>query len=123
MAALEAYRQALALYKGDFLADEPYADWAELERAYLRERAVGALFRMAFLATQLNLLREAQEVYRRILILDPWREEAYAALIQMLLAGGQEPEARSLFNQYRVRMEREGLPLSARLAALVRVSA
>jgi DNA-binding SARP family transcriptional activator len=122
-AALEAYRQALALYKGDFLADEPYADWAELERSYLRERAVGALFRMAALALDLGMQREALEAYRRILTLDPWREEAYAALIETLVVNGQEPEARSLFQQYRLRMEREGLPVSSDLAQRVRISA
>lgn len=122
-AALEAYRQALALYKGEFLADEPYADWAELERSYLRERAVGALFRMATIAQDLGMQREALEAYRRILTLDPWREEAYAELIQALVVLGQEPEARSLFQQYRVRMEREGLPVSSQLAQMVQVSA
>lgn len=123
LAAIEAYRQALALYKGDFLADEPYADWVELERSYLRERAVGALFRMAGIAEGMNLPREAQEAYRRILTLDPWREEAYRALIEMLMFSGQELEARSLFTQYRVRMEREGLAVSSELARLVHVSA
>ncbi|MCX7783133.1 MAG: winged helix-turn-helix domain-containing protein [Meiothermus sp.] len=120
-AALEAYRQALALYKGDFLADEPYADWAELERSYLRERAVGALFRMATIALNLGMQREALEAYRRILTLDPWREEAYTALIETLVTTGQEPEARSLFQQYRVRMEREGLPVSPNIAEMLRV--
>ncbi len=119
MAALEAYRQALALYKGDFLADEPYADWAELERSYLRERAVGALFRMASLAQGLGLQREALEAYRRILTLDPWREEAYAELMQALLTLGEEPEARRLFEQYRKWMEREGLPVSSQLAGML----
>jgi len=121
-AALEAYRQALALYKGDFLADEQYADWAELERSYLRERAVGALFRTAEIALSLNQRREALEAYWHILKLDPWREEAYRALILHLMNSGQEPEARSLFSQYRVRMEREGLPVDSDLAQLVRVS-
>jgi DNA-binding SARP family transcriptional activator len=121
-AALEAYRQALALYKGDFLADEPYADWAELERSYLRERAVGALFRMATIALGLGMPREALEAYRRILTLDSWREEAYAELIQILVTLGQEPEARSLFQQYRLRMEREGLPVSSQLAQMARIS-
>lgn len=119
LAALETYRQALALYKGDFLADEPYADWAELERSYLRERAVGALFRMAEIAERLNRPREAEEAIRRILALDPWREEAYRALIQGLVKSGRKREAKSLFSQYQTRMEREGLPIDPDLARLV----
>ncbi|ADH62197.1 response regulator receiver and SARP domain protein [Allomeiothermus silvanus DSM 9946] len=122
LAAMEAYRQALALYKGDFLADELYADWVELERSYLRERAVGALFRVAGIAERMHLTQEAQEAYRHILTLDPWREDAYRALLGMLVASGQHREARSLFTQYRVRMEREGLPVSTELAQMVHVS-
>lgn len=118
-AALESYRQALLLYKGDFLSDEPYADWAELERAYLRERAVGALLRSAEIARSLGQPREALEAYRRILKLDPWREEAYRALIQQLVDLGQKLEAKSLFSQYHSRMEREGLPIDPDLARLV----
>lgn len=118
-AALEAYRQALLLYKGDFLCDEPYADWAELERAYLRERAVGALLRGAEIARALGQPREALEAYRRILKLDPWREEAYRALMQQLVESGQKLEAKSLFSQYQARMEREGLPIDPELARLV----
>lgn len=119
LAALETYRQALALYKGDFLADEPYADWAELERSYLRERAVGALFRMAGIAERMNRPREAQEAYRFVLTLDPWREEAYRALMQGLVESGRKREAKSLFSQYQTRMEREGLPIDPDLARLV----
>ncbi len=111
-AAQERYREALALYKGDFLADEPYADWAELERSYLRERAVGALFRVAQIALSQHRPREAQEAYRRILTLDPWREEAYLRLLETLRQSGQEAEARNLFEQYRCRMERDGVEIS-----------
>lgn len=111
LAALELYRRALALYKGDFLADELYADWAELERSYLRERAVGALFRVAEVALSLQRPREAQEAYRRILTLDPWREEAYLRLLETLRQSGQEAEALSLFEQYRSRMQRDGVEI------------
>jgi len=116
---MAAYRQALLLYKGDFLSDEPYADWAELERTYLRERAVGALLRSAEIARSLGQPREALEAYRRILKLDPWREEAYRALMQQLVELGQKLEAKSLFSQYQTRMQREGLPIDPNLARLV----
>jgi two-component SAPR family response regulator len=67
--------------------------------------------------------REALEAYRRILTLDPWREEAYAQLMQILVMTGQELEARNLFEQYRLRMEREGLPVSSQLAQMAPASA
>lgn len=120
-AALELYRQALALYKGDFLADEPYADWAELERSYLRERAVGAWFRVAKIALVLGQPHEALEAYRRILTLDPWREEAYVGLIETLLQTGQEAKARDLYAQYRTRMDREGLPVSDQMVQRMQI--
>lgn len=116
LAALAAYRQALALYQGPFLADEAYADWAELERGYLQERAVGALFRFARLALELGQQQEAQEAYRRILALEPWREEAYRELARLLLASGRGLEAQNLLGSYRKRAEREGLPVARDLA-------
>jgi two-component SAPR family response regulator len=77
---------------------------------------------MATIALGLGMPREALEAYRRILTLDSWREEAYAELIQILVTLGQEPEAKSLFQQYRVRMESEGLPVSSQLAQMARIS-
>ena len=38
-AAEEHFETALSLYRGDFLADEPYADWAQLERERLHALA------------------------------------------------------------------------------------
>ena len=42
--------EALALYRGEFLADDPYADWAFSEREYLRSMAGKDLAAMAQIA-------------------------------------------------------------------------
>ena len=40
------------MYRGDFLADEPYAEWALHERDRLRDLAAGALRTLAEIETR-----------------------------------------------------------------------
>ena len=48
--ALHTYQQALALYRGDFLEDSPYEEWAILERETLRISHLDLLDRLGHLA-------------------------------------------------------------------------
>ncbi|EYB67235.1 hypothetical protein DEIPH_ctg046orf0032 [Deinococcus phoenicis] len=100
--AVATYQQALRLYRGDFLEDDLFTDWYALERDYLRELALRALFRSAELQTSGGQWQDAQATYSRILTIDPNRFEAYEALIRLLLRRGQVADAQVSWERYRL---------------------
>ncbi len=92
-AARKAYLAALDLYRGDFLAEETFADWAEPERAYLRALAVRAGERAGELLLEAGEVKEAVVVYRRLTALDPGDPYLLDRLAEALKAAGQLAEA------------------------------
>ena len=92
--ALAAYQQALPLYRGDYLADLPDADWADLERNRLRLRYQSVAIRAGELllaggdtTTPLTLAQAGLRV-------EPWSEAAYRLLVATHLARGDHAAAR-----------------------------
>ncbi len=95
--AIAAYEAAAALYRGDFLEDEPYAEWAWEERERLRETHLALLARLATLNAQRGSLEQSANWYRQSLRIDPLREENHRALMSVLWQAGRRDEA---FRQY-----------------------
>lgn len=85
--------QALDLYRGDFLPEEPYADWALRERERLRELYLNTLTARLDEQVQAGAWREGVELARRILDLEPWLEEVWRALMLCLARLGRRSEA------------------------------
>jgi two-component SAPR family response regulator len=80
-AALVEYERGLAVYKGDFLGNEPY-EWASpFRRDYLRRFVEGAQ-RAARLAFDLRDVQRAAQFYRAILERDPTNEDAARGLMR-----------------------------------------
>jgi LuxR family maltose regulon positive regulatory protein len=94
------YRQAVTVYKGEFLADL-YAEWISHFREALKARYLQAL---AFLA-QFNLNNgnhpQAIEYARNILAVERHHEGAYHTLIRAYARSGQRPNAKRIYEQYR----------------------
>ncbi|GAA3996241.1 hypothetical protein GCM10022631_03280 [Deinococcus rubellus] len=99
-AAVATYAQALELYRGDFLEDDPFTDWYALERDYLRELALRALFRTGEIQTAAGQWQSAQMAYTRILTIDPNRFEAYEALISLLTLLNRTEDAQVCWERY-----------------------
>jgi DNA-binding SARP family transcriptional activator len=116
---LEAYEQggdelarrllveALALYRGDFLADEPYAEWAYVERERLRERAWRLLSTLAEIALARDRTDEALGYYRRLADMYPFDTAVQRQAIALLLREGRRSDAVRRYNELRQRMTRE----------------
>ncbi|MCC7104008.1 MAG: GAF domain-containing protein [Chloroflexi bacterium] len=96
--ALSAYERALAAYTGDFLEDELYSDWCALEREYLRETFLSALWRAAHLRVDRGDFEVGVQWYRRALLSDATLEEVHRALMEAFWRAGRRDEA---LRQYR----------------------
>jgi DNA-binding SARP family transcriptional activator len=85
--------RALHLYRGDFLADEPYAEWALDERDRLRDLATRALHALASMSTRDGDLGAAYEHLRRLAELEPLDIHVQRDLLTVLLSLGRRSEA------------------------------
>jgi DNA-binding SARP family transcriptional activator len=83
-AALRHLTAADTLYGGDFLADEPYAEWAIARRERLREDHIDVLSRLGRLHEDAARLEIAVRYSKRILQIDPYLEPSYRNLMRQL---------------------------------------
>jgi len=102
-AAAELER-GLALYGGDFLADEPYAEWAIPERDRLRSVAADGLRVLAELRLAREDLTGAAADLERLAELEPYDPEVHRRLIALALRRGRRTDAVRRYNALRRRM-------------------
>jgi DNA-binding SARP family transcriptional activator len=105
--ARERLEQALQLYRGDFLADEPYAEWALDERAHLRDLAARVLHTLARIDEQANDLEAAYLHLRRLAELEPLDIHVQRDLLAVCLRRGRRTEARRRYDALWRRSMRE----------------
>jgi DNA-binding SARP family transcriptional activator len=109
--ALRCLEAASQLYGGEFLADEPYADWAVPFREALRLDAVDALSALVERYAEQGAYGPASVLARRSLTIDPCNEAVHRRLMTCYAATGQRHLALSqyhrladlLWTTYRVR--------------------
>lgn len=97
-AALRWYEAACQLYEGDFLAEQPYTDWAACPRDRLRLQAVEIQTRLLDLYIERADYGPATLLGRQILTLDPCNEQVHRRLMTCYFETGQRHMALS---QYR----------------------
>jgi DNA-binding SARP family transcriptional activator/predicted ATPase len=92
-------KEAVVLYRGDFLAgfhvhDAPeFEHWVVAERTRLRELALTSLHALATRYAEAGDLAHAIAHTRHALALEPWREEAHCDLMRLLARAGQRSAA------------------------------
>jgi len=92
-------REAVELYRGDFLAGfsvggaQPFEEWVLVERERLRRMVIEALQELAVAYTARGEYAAGIEVTNRLLALEPWQEEAHRQLMTLLARSGQRNTA------------------------------
>jgi DNA-binding SARP family transcriptional activator len=105
--ARAAYREAEALYAGDFLEEDIYDDWTIIRREQLRDTYLDAVSRLAELAVMSGDHREAIRYCHKIIDTDPCREDAYRALMSSHGALNQHARAGAWYAVCRTMLKRE----------------
>jgi DNA-binding SARP family transcriptional activator len=87
--AAEEYEFAAGLYRGDFLAEDPYEEWAALPRERLRLAYLDALGRLSGLHFAAGKYAACAGLCQRIIERDPCREDAHRRLMRCYGRQGQ----------------------------------
>ena len=101
------FEEAESLYRGDYLEDEPYAEWCAEERERLREIYLELLAGMARCYAEDGLFMEASRVCRTALFHDPCRESFLRALLENLVDLGRPDWAEAQFASWRGNLDKE----------------
>jgi DNA-binding SARP family transcriptional activator len=96
--------EALTLYRGDFLAGDPYLDFALPERDRLRDLAGRALRERVRTAVALSRLDAAAEHAARLAELEPFDADAQRLVIEVCLRRGRHSEAHRRYAVYRKKL-------------------
>lgn len=97
-------RQAIALYRGDFLTGFTVKDafvfeeWVYAERERIREEVLDGLERLVAVAIRQEKWNAAVEDANRLLLIEPWRESAHR---QLMLLHAQAGRRDAVVEQFR----------------------
>ena len=102
------YQEALALYRGEFLADlDPAFVGSWMERERLRELYLNAMDHLAALYREQRREGEAAELYLKALAVDPCREGTVRQLMQLALERGDRAAALAHYRRLEMALWRE----------------
>jgi DNA-binding SARP family transcriptional activator len=120
-AALREYERAETLYRGDYLEDDPYADWTLLRREALRDAYSTILTMLASMSLENGDYTGAIIWAQKLLVQDNCREDAYRFLMTSHQRLGQTGRAVHWYNLCARTLARElGMEPSSETRALFR---
>jgi DNA-binding SARP family transcriptional activator len=96
-------------YAGDFLADEPYEDWATTAREEARAAYLHAVRALAHLCRQAGRVDDTARYLLRLLHHDPYDERAHLDLVDLLAEAGRHGESRRARDRYLAAMAAIGV--------------
>ena len=105
--AMEDYNQAIELYKGDFMTEELYEEWAVSTRRKLKEQYVLTLMMVGEIYEKRGSLSKACTHYRKAIHADPVLETPYQRLMVIYSHQGKRNEAMKLYQQCEKALQEE----------------
>ncbi len=105
--------EAVEIYRGSFLeqlslTDSPeFEEWVVVRRERFHQLVVNALDRLVEQLERQGELQRATAYLRRLLHLDPWREDSHRRLMRLLALTGQRAAALAHFDRVREILEQE----------------
>lgn len=90
---IRLYERAVALYKGDFLPKASYEEWVIPLTEHYRSVYMRCVFALLGLLAKRERYREAVDVCRAAIAVDPFVEDLHVQLLRALVALGQTREA------------------------------
>ena len=93
-------------YRGDFLAEDRYADWAFVEGGHLHELAVQALRSLGELSLKAGRVDAAGRFLSRLAEMEPFDPDVHERLIEVELHRGRRTDAVRRYTALRARMLR-----------------
>ncbi len=122
--ALEHFEEAVALYGGDFLAEDRYEEWTLAFREHYRQLFHEALEGCSDLYARSRRYAEAVATLQRVLEDDPCRESAYQRLMLYENDRGDTQKALQAYErcvkELRAQIDREPSPETRSLAERIR---
>lgn len=98
--------QAVALYRGDFLAQlqlpesDHFETWIRFHREHYREQAISACTQLIAYHEHQRQTQEVHHYAQRLLQLEPWNEPAHQALLRLLAQQGRRQAALHQYERY-----------------------
>jgi LuxR family transcriptional regulator, maltose regulon positive regulatory protein len=108
--ALDLYRRAVRLYRGPYLIDAGYEEWALPHRDRLSARFVAAAVRAGELTLAAGRPDEALRLAARALETEPWSEQAHRLMVAAHLARGDRAAARRAMDTCLAQLDDLGVP-------------
>ncbi len=99
--------EAAALYRGGYLLEELYSEWAAPRRDALQRAWIGLLLDLANLRTERGMLASAIETLDRLRTTEPTNETALQRLMLLLTQLDRRGEALQVYRQYVTMLQRD----------------
>jgi DNA-binding SARP family transcriptional activator len=99
--------RSVALYRGDLLADEPFAEWAYDERDRLRGLAAQGIRELVRIRLAREDFESASASLEKLAELEPYDVDVQQLLLAVLKAQGRRSEAARRYTAFKARIARD----------------